>query len=558
MYAPFFGLSKEPFSIAPDPRFLFMSEMHREALAHLLYGLAGGGGFVLLTGAIGAGKTTVCRAFLEQIPANCQVAYIFNPQLTAHELLQTVCDEFGIVRVPSEAAAPTVKDLVDRLNAFLLRAHAQGRQGVLIIDEAQSLSAAVLEQLRLLTNLETAERKLLQIVLIGQPELRDMLARPDLEQLAQRVIARYHLAALSEAETLQYIQHRIAVAGPAAQLPFEPAALRRVHRLTGGVPRRINLLCGRAMLGAYAQGRARVDRATVEQAAREVFGGAALASLPYRAQVGALTAALAAGLVLAAGAWWWSSSRVTPLSAGRGEDAAAAVAPAASVAAPAWAPASLPEPTARMDAVGSSLPASGAAPTLARSTELLAHAYLEEPKAWRDLARQWQLVVGAGDPCRATATAGVHCFRSSSGLGLLRQLGRPALLVLGDGQRAPLYALLESLSNDHATVRVGEQVWRLSLADLATVWRGEFATFWRAPPGWREGEDGAGAAQTRAWVLAQLDQAGVGQSTAQPRARVWAFQLAQGLAPDGLAGPMTLMMLNRAAGVDEPRLGQER
>ncbi|MBC7941541.1 MAG: AAA family ATPase, partial [Chitinophagaceae bacterium] len=229
MYAPFFGLNKEPFSIAPDPHFLFMSEMHREALAHLLYGVSGGGGFVLLTGEIGAGKTTVCRAFLDQVPERCTVAYIFNPKLTVIELLQTVCEEFGITVPERAGAVPSLKAHVDALNTALLDAHAAGRQSVLIIDEAQSLAADVLEQLRLLTNLETAERKLLQIVLIGQPELRELLARPELEQLAQRVIARYHLPALTAAQTAQYIQHRLAVAGPAARVPFDAPALARIH-----------------------------------------------------------------------------------------------------------------------------------------------------------------------------------------------------------------------------------------------------------------------------------------------------------------------------------------
>ena len=195
MYAAHFGLKREPFSIAPDPRYLFMSERHREALAHLLYGVRGGGGFVLLTGEIGAGKTTVCRCFLEQVPERCNVAYIFNPKLTATELLQSVCDEFRIAGARACAESATVKDHVDALNEFLLRTHAAGQNNVLIIDEAQNLSTDVLEQLRLLTNLETNERKLLQIILIGQPELRDMLLEPELEQLAQRVIARYHLDA---------------------------------------------------------------------------------------------------------------------------------------------------------------------------------------------------------------------------------------------------------------------------------------------------------------------------------------------------------------------------
>ncbi|MCH2241174.1 MAG: AAA family ATPase, partial [Aquabacterium sp.] len=271
MYAHYFGLEREPFSIAPDPRFLYMSEQHREALAHLLYGVGGGGGFVLLTGEIGAGKTTVCRRFLEQIPRRCNVAYIFNPKLTVIELLKTVCDEFHI---PCPAAAATVKDFVDPLNEYLLRTHAVGQNNVLIIDEAQNLAAEVLEQLRLLTNLETSERKLLQIILIGQPELRDMLERPELEQVAQRVIARYHLGALTEAETGRYIAHRVAVGGVTRSQLFEPEAIRRIHQISGGVPRRINLLCDRALLGAYATGEAAVSPGIVDHAAEEIFGSA--------------------------------------------------------------------------------------------------------------------------------------------------------------------------------------------------------------------------------------------------------------------------------------------
>src|SRR6476661_5312919 len=243
MYTNYFSLKQAPFSIAPDPRYLFMSERHREALAHLLYGIGSGGGFVLLTGEIGAGKTTVCRCFIEQIPDNCRLAYIFNPKLTVEELLLTICDEFRIELPPASAGTLGVKGYVDAINGYLLDSHAQGNNNVLVIDEAQNLSPQVLEQLRLLTNLETSERKLLQIILIGQPELRTMLARPGLEQLAQRVIARYHLDALSAAETTQYVKHRLAVAGLTRGMPFEARALSKVHRLSGGVPRRINLLC---------------------------------------------------------------------------------------------------------------------------------------------------------------------------------------------------------------------------------------------------------------------------------------------------------------------------
>ena len=268
MYTQYFQLKQSPFSIAPDPRYLFMSERHREALAHLLYGVGSGGGFVLLTGEIGAGKTTVCRCFMEQIPENCQLAYIFNPKLSVEELLLSICEEF---RIAPPTGAASVKSYVDAINVHLLASHAQGKNNVLIIDEAQNLSAAVLEQLRLLTNLETSERKLLQIILIGQPELRAMLARPELEQLAQRVIARYHLGSLSEPETASYIHHRLAVAGSTARAPFGPRLMAQIHKLSHGVPRRINLLCDRALLGAYVENQPQVTRQILRRAAEEVF-----------------------------------------------------------------------------------------------------------------------------------------------------------------------------------------------------------------------------------------------------------------------------------------------
>src|SRR5512147_2556648 len=305
MYARFFGLKQAPFSIAPDPRYLYMSERHREALAHLLYGVRGEGGFVALTGEIGAGKTTVCRCFLEQIPEHTHVAYIFNPKLTAEELLRTVCAEFHIPCRHDGAGAVTAKDYVDALNEFLLRTHAAGQNSVLIIDEAQNLSADVLEQLRLLTNLETNERKLLQIVLIGQPELRAMLARPDMQQLAQRVIARYHLEALTESETAHYVRHRLAVAGLRQANPFDQRAMRRIFRYSHGVPRRINLLCDRALLGAYASSKAVVNSRIIDKAAEEVldaadFGQIRRARYEHAALVG-IGLAVGATLVAVAG-----------------------------------------------------------------------------------------------------------------------------------------------------------------------------------------------------------------------------------------------------------------
>lgn len=275
MYYDYFGFRAPPFSIAPDPHYLYLSPRHNEALAHLLYGLQSqSGGFVLLTGEVGAGKTTVCRCVLEQAPADCDVALIYNPKLGIEELLSTLCDELHI-RYPRGTTG--TKAFVDRLNARLLESHAKGRKTVLIIDEAQNLDDEVLEQLRLLTNLETSERKLLQIVLLGQPELLERLARPEMRQLAQRIVARYHLANLLPNEVANYIHHRLTVAGVRRNL-FPMSTVKRITRHTRGNPRLINVLCDRALLGAYTQGLDTVDPATLDRAAEEVFGRAAYTS----------------------------------------------------------------------------------------------------------------------------------------------------------------------------------------------------------------------------------------------------------------------------------------
>lgn len=548
MYAAYFGLKQEPFSIAPDPRLLFMSEQHREALAHLLYGVQGGGGFVLLTGEIGTGKTTVCRSFLEQVPAHVNLAYVFNPKLTVLELLETVCHEFGIEVRPPVHRPATVKDYLDPLNDFLLQAHAAGRNNVLVIDEAQNLAPEVLEQLRLLTNLETSERKLLQIILIGQPELREMLARPELEQLAQRVIARYHLRALAPDESEQYVRHRLEMCGLQRPVPFDGAALKRVHGATGGVPRRINLLCDRALLGAYANGQPQVTRRIVNQAAAEVFPKAAQPARPWRRMLlaGLLGLALGAGLLAAL-------TRVA-------DPGDAPLALAAATPKPAT-PTPAPQPVA---AAPVAVPVPAAPVPVAAERVVPKPVLLRDPdQAWRELAQAWKLPVAAdqADPCGALAREHVLCFQKNLSLALIRQLGRPGILTLDAETGQPSYAILVSLSDQAATLQAAGTEQTVTLAALAQRWQGDFATLWRAPEGYRDRPRDGAMGPAIDWIATRLATVNGAPAPARParldprlRDDVRAFQVAQGLPADGRPGPLTYMQLNRVTGVEEPRL----
>jgi general secretion pathway protein A len=522
MYTHYFSLKQAPFSIAPDPRYLFMSERHREALAHLLYGIGSGGGFVLLTGEIGAGKTTVCRCFIEQIPEDCKLAYIFNPKLSVEELLLSICDEFRIGLPAAGAGAVSIKSYVDAINGYLLASHAQGNNNVLIIDEAQNLSADVLEQLRLLTNLETSERKLLQIILIGQPELRTMLARPELEQLAQRVIARYHLGSLSEIETGSYIAHRLAVAGAGAATPFPRALLAQIYRLTKGVPRRINLLCDRALLGAYVENTSEVTRAILHKAAGEVFGGQDAAPASSRRWPLVAGGLLAGAAISAAAAW-----QVLP------QKAAAPVAAPAKVAALARPPAAAPAATPVYASAGDAL---------------------------RELAGLWGKPLGPGEPCQAALKLNLHCHQGKGGLYELRLLDRPAILTLHDGPKLG-YAVLTGLDDNSATVRANGKSQTLSVATIAARFDGEYITLWTAPRGFRDqvaaGENGPDVD----WIAERLAELNgiAAPALNQPLDRrmqklLREFQAKQNLKADGVTGPRTYMRLSQLGGVDEPRL----
>ena len=592
MYTRFFGLHHVPFSIAPDPRYLFMSERHREALAHLLYGQNGGGGFVLLTGEIGAGKTTVCRLFLEQVPAHCKVAYIFNPKQTVVELLQSVCDEFGVTVPRPVDGVITVKNFIDPLNRFLLDSHADQQNTILIIDEAQNLSADVLEQLRLLTNLETNERKLLQIILIGQPELRTMLGQPGLEQLAQRVIARFHLGALSVDETAQYIAHRLAVAGFERVSPFNASAMRRIHQLARGIPRRINLLCDRALLGAYAGGKLAVDARMIESAATEVFDlrhSRAMAKGRWRRQVvtGLSIAVLAIAIAGAAmqrglpGTWLAMApgsldSRppdATPTQARLIASNRVASKPPE----PLLATQSLNRPAASSEITGvvntAGTPPFGAAGTMTAAGPITANGKdaagvlgaeaRDLSLAFHHLAKFWQLTLNQSeaDPCRAAQLRNVYCFTVKYGLAEIEQLDRPGILTLHDDDDQKYYAVLLGLNHQAVTLRIGERTETVSLSALAQRWRGGFSTLWRGPPGYQSRIAKGDAGILVDWLSRHLAIANGTQAAPSGgsvdlalSAQIRQFQIAHGLKPDGVAGTQTMMRLALVAGETEPHL----
>lgn len=538
MYRKYFGLGEAPFSIAPDPRYLYMSERHQEALAHLLYGISGDGGFVLLTGEIGAGKTTICRCLLEQIPPNCDIAYIFNPKLTVEELLSTICTEFGVAY---PAGRTTVKTFVDNINAYLLDAHARGRQAVLIIDEAQSLSVDVLEQMRLLTNLETNQRKLLQIILVGQPELAEMLARPELRQLAQRIVARYHLGPLAKSEVAAYVRHRLEIAG--AQQPLFPTSLTgRLFSLSQGVPRLINVLCDRALLGAYLQGRERVDRTTLTQAAREVF----FQPVSRRRRL------------LDFFSIWKNPSQVT--------------APAL----PVHHPASLdkqtaPQPHIVKSAGGADLaklavtaPSTASSAPLTDDAEwLAAHPRVRSKTvAYAALFRAWGAAYRKADTGSQAAQLGLRCHAARGGLDELRDLNRPAILRLRDRKGREFYATLTALDDNTATFDVGVSSQSITTRTLATQWTSDYTMLWRLPPSVREniwpGERGP-AVQ---WLHRQLALAqGTPEVTADDQvfddvmvSHVKTFQRAHGLIPNGDIGMQTLMRLTSLTDPTAPSL----
>ena len=563
MYNDYFGFREAPFSIAPDPRYLFMTDQHREALAHLVYGLNSDGGCILLTGEVGTGKTTVCRCLLNQIPDGANIALVLNPRVTASELLATVCDELHI-DCPANAS---IKTYVDHINRFLIDSHARGEKTVLIIDEAQNLDPTVLEQLRLLTNLETDKKKLLQIIILGQPELLDILSSEEMRQLAQRITARFHLKPLGREETRAYISHRLAVAGSNVQL-FPDAVIRRLHSLSRGIPRLLNILCDRALLGAYVQNRPNVDMRTLEQAAREVFGEIRNVTEKKRNTAWPLMLATAAVLllaVLAAVFYDELSQHAAGLSADNREQPLAAIASTAQTGATA-SPVAAAEPPPDTERAQPTPTSSSIGDWL---DSLIARQGDNTAAAYASLFGQWGQTFkpDAGVPaCVQAGAGGLACLHKTGNLNSLRKINRPAVLKLYDRQGRSSHVTLTRLDEQYATLDSGEQQYTVSTQELDRHWLGEYSLLWRPPPFYQAALTPGYNGPVVQWLdqqMARLYEHG-GPPTISDRydaglvERVKRFQQSKGLVADGIAGPLTFIHLNTELGGAMPRLTNSR
>ena len=598
MYTQHFRLTELPFSIAPNPRYLYLSAQHREALAHLLYGIGVGGGFVVLTGEVGTGKTTLCRALLDQLPEDVDIALIFNPRLNSRELLAGICDE---LHIPYPGPRASLKQLIDALNAYLLDAHARGRRVIVLIDEAQNLRFDVLEQVRLLTNLETNQTKLLQIILVGQPELNQVLDRPNLRQLSQRITARYHLNPLTLAETRDYIRHRMKVAGGSEQ-EFTDAAMRAIHRRSNGIPRLINLMSDRALLGAYTLGKLHVTGPIARRASREL--------IPVRqSQTGWRVTGLLAVLALTyAGAVWtkalpnpreslaWLHSlqgHIVPEPPAAKSKAAVAnpekrvpettaATPPVKSPPPAESPKPLPvEPSKTpipTEQAKTPLPVEPAKPSVLPPSPkppeivppnfkaLMANPKFDRESAIRALSRTWdpKLALPAGDGCELLSAQGYRCQNLQGSWVGFKNLNMPAVLEFKLPTGELRHAALLSQQDRRVRLASGQQAELFDLGDVLTYWTGNAWFIWKAPTREEKLIWPGTEAPVIAWVRKMLGapSAAGGREAVYDdklKERVMTFQKAQGLKPDGIIGDQTLFYLqatDKAARI--PRLSETR
>ncbi|MDY6994555.1 MAG: AAA family ATPase, partial [Pseudomonadota bacterium] len=533
MYTAHFGLNAAPFSITPDPNFLYLSNLHREALAHLLYGVNEGPGFVLLTGEVGTGKTTLCHCLINQLPDAVDVALLLNPRLSAIELLAALFDE---LRISYDKEQFTPKDYFDTLNTYLLTAETVGRRTVLILDEAQNLSAEVLEQVRLLTNLETPTHKLLQIILIGQPELQTLLKRNNLRQLAQRITARYHLQPLPLKDTQAYIRHRLAVSG-AAQPLFTAKAMRRVHRYSGGIPRLINIICDRALLGGYVKSKTLVDTKIVRQAVAEVRGEPIRQRSPWRWAFATVSLVL---MLIFLAALLWEFKNTPPETIQMLSES-----PPETINLP------LPQQQTTPPEVPS-LPVAEVAQPPPTLLELLQDDTVpsDAEAAFTTLFRYWELdyqALPGQTACERAAVEGFGCLSHAGNWEDIRQLNRPVVIELVTENGTQHHVVVTRLNEKVAVLDFAGSVFDFPLAKINEYWLGQFLLLWNPPalpvPMLKVGM----VHEAVIWIKTLLDKIEGRQTPATPvfnqelRQRIIAFQRLHGLGIDGVVGEQTML-----------------
>ena len=555
MYYDFFGFREPPFSIAPDPRYLYLSDRHKEALAHLMYGVQGQGGFIVITGEVGTGKTTVSRCFIENVPDHVDIALILNPRLSARELLSSICDE---LEIPHDISA-TIKELVDLINRDLLKAHAAGRHKVLMIDEAQNLSAEVLEQLRLLTNLETAEKKLLQIVLLGQPELQEMLALPELRQLNQRVTARYHLDAIGRDELAAYLKYRLSVAGMRGDI-FSQRAVNRLYRESQGIPRLINLISDRALLGAYAEGEHEITPEHIRQAAKEVRGQS-LGPMPSRARQSpdrSQYLIVAASILVAIIGTAWLFERWSPGGAFLTDPSSAE--PLQGAVERVEEQEQKQKPLQEIQETVSGEPS--APVELAVPGQLL-----DSVEAFQELFGIWGREYEPSEApvaCDWANEEGLGCLSRQGSRRSLEFLDRPAMLQLQDEAGNRGFVVLRHLDGDTADIALPSGNQTVLFASIERYWFGEYRVLWRLPEYLTGDGFYSNGGGEQLWIGARMmDLADRFSNSRAESDRVkrldseeqvrW-YQSLRGLTVDGIAGAMTIIQINNDLEANIPRL----
>jgi len=601
MYNEYFGFKEAPFSIAPDPRYLYMTAQHREALAHLVYGLNSEGGCILLTGEVGTGKTTICRCLLEQVPDQANVALVLNPKVSEIELLETICDELHISYPDTENS---LKTYTDRIYEFLISSNRKNEKTVLIIDEAQNLSSKVLEQLRLLTNLETNQRKLLQIIVLGQPELLDILARTEMRQLAQRITARFHLQPLTKNEVKAYVTHRLAIAGQNIQL-FPENSIKLLYKLSDGVPRLINIICDRALLGAYVESQHSVQTPIIKKAATEVFGELKNVEKQHKNRQWLYPIAALSGITIIAISLFLyltlspvddisdensltvqstspdkTQDKTTPLTDDENPSEVSSAASAEQNDTETAEPKDEPlqssdtgldsaenEPDITEETTSTATISDIDTAPETQSTYDDIEIILNDKKnsqvsAYQELFKSWNNRYNnkiATTACKQAEAFSLRCLHKQGNLNSLKAHNRPAVLTLVNNSGEMRHITITSIQDEAAIVFSNNTKYNIRLNDLDRYWYGQFILLWRKPDSYSSAISPGDSGNIVNWLSSHFvdNQKTNSSDSTYDRVlieKVKAFQAQHGLAADGIVGPVTIIHLNTKSGMDVPTL----